>query len=1382
MKVKTDMRLFLITITTLFSLSCTANIVNNLPAFKQDSGYKGITYEEYKIREKKEILAKIRNKKLHNYNLENLSINTGLLNNNGKTFKLQSNIIRNRKYVSGQHPANDDHTKEDYQYFDFKAPDSLKGLENYEGNSVNSSGKNVSALKINNFSILNIESDVIIIKFKTDDGLSLFKSLYNAEVQEELDGYYKLKIDPDKSPIEKTEEFIEKLNKLSPENVKDIEFSSLDSMKLFAIVCDFLFNHTLEVGNIEFNQFLEGQLPITDVNDWRYPSPAITDTTTNTPINSWWLTSTNVISPFNNKTFPSLLDLGSSAWDYSIGTGVKVSVLDTEFNLSHAEYQRRIIQEIGNDLSSDKFSKNLYHGTEMSMVLGAEKNNGIGSVGVAPNVSIAPYFVNNTWDAARRVWFAFKNGAQIINMSLIPPYNLGFFLEQGLAEILIPGSWESQIINALKNNVTIVASAGNSARPIQEYFPAKMSDINGIIVVGGVDIVPKDPISGNQLSHIPYYTATFEPKRLDNSIDNVIECKKKNHNPLDQNDSCNNFNGKGSGYGTNLVWAPWQDYYWADPINPKPNLGISLNPQLGGTSAAAAFTSGVAALMLSRNPDLSNEDIERILHESANKNNPIHNHEFMNHAPNLNGNPFSDPKNLFLIDARAAIEQAIRENINGRSTEPNDYRAKDLGGGYFDSVINTNNSRVLHFNDGTSKTLIDSFSDEEISNVYRTDALVRIRGWESPITKPGEIEGLEIKAIKEIPNISKVDLTDSTGKNKTTEIRDKGFIILIGTNLFAPKSTKPEIIFRGITSGKDYIFPINRGFGINYLFNEGDIVKFIFDASSAITIDPATGTGTSIPLGAENYKIVFKGTLGDSNEFIPLGSLGFSVLKNDLPSSITNNNQVYNVINDYSKTQVFPNQPVAAQIPTSLGLPLIENTIIKIAGKSVSIKSIIDQYVLINTPPDIPEGAQDVIISIAGGGEITYKEALEIIAVVAKLKPPGPVTFTNGTTLNSEQFVTSGQAEPVKIMKGGLYGIALNGDVNLNDISVFADGHRCTLLDVVQNYALYQISPDVDSGIKNLIIEHAGGGSITLEQALDVLAVSAGIIPNHNVTFPNGDVISPEQFVGSGFKTQFYPGETAAFAFNTKVDINNINIMANGVRCTLRSVVDNYVSFNIPPDIDSGVVNLIIEYAGGGSITLEQALEVLSFSQNLMATYLFDGGGLDTSGNNNHLTYENVLTNGEANFNGSSSIIDLPISIWNNNTQITLCAWVNFATLNGGNVIVATNKYGYAEYDRYKNILDVGPGHSIDFTPALDTWYFVTVQFIHSGNRYFIKMIYDNKDTGYASIISADSPEVYVRLGYYNPIYIWDGKMDSVRIYNKLLSEREIKAVKALGR
>ena len=116
------------------------------------------------------------------------------------------------------------------------------------------------------------------------------------------------------------------------------------------------------------------------------------------------------------------------------------------------------------------------HGTHVAGTIGAEAYNGLGVVGVAPNVRLmnSRFLDDNGYgqigDAARSIDYAVENGARVINCSW------------GTTDY--SHTIRDAIVRARARNVLIVAAAGNSTQDadLQPMFPAAYEDSNVISV------------------------------------------------------------------------------------------------------------------------------------------------------------------------------------------------------------------------------------------------------------------------------------------------------------------------------------------------------------------------------------------------------------------------------------------------------------------------------------------------------------------------------------------------------------------------------------------------------------------------------------------------------------------------------------------------------------------------------------------------------------------------------------------------------------------------------------------------------------------------------------------------------------------------------------
>lgn len=169
---------------------------------------------------------------------------------------------------------------------------------------------------------------------------------------------------------------------------------------------------------------------------------------------------------------------------------VTVAVIDQGVDGNHPELKGQLLPSYNtvNPLNQGLAD---YHGTHVSGIIAAKKNNGIGAYGINPNVKILPIDVfNRNWGAsdftiAEAILYAVEKGAKVINMSLGSSYHSPII--------------EDAVKVAISKNVTIVASAGNTGDDSANY-PASLE---GVISVGSTN---KD----NKLSSYSTYGSSVD--------------------------------------------------------------------------------------------------------------------------------------------------------------------------------------------------------------------------------------------------------------------------------------------------------------------------------------------------------------------------------------------------------------------------------------------------------------------------------------------------------------------------------------------------------------------------------------------------------------------------------------------------------------------------------------------------------------------------------------------------------------------------------------------------------------------------------------------------------------------------------------------------------
>lgn len=258
-----------------------------------------------------------------------------------------------------------------------------------------------------------------------------------------------------------------------------------------------------------------------------------------------------------------------------------------------------------------------WHGVMVSGILAAKANNNIGISGVVPNAKVVVSralgkcggHMNDIMDAAR--WSAGlpvdgvpanPNPAKIINLSLSSKGACGASEQKAIDEIVAHGA-------------VVVVAAGNQGGDVADYSPASCKNV---IVVGSVSS------SGARTSYSNYGK-------------NVIISAP-------------------GGSGNAPIAAP--SHKTANKLGPIFNNDSSQYVQARGTSFAAPLVSGVIAMMLEANPELSQPEIVLALRASA----KAFPQNVVNQGDDSLGACDSSRCGAGILDAKAAIEAVSGEN------------------------------------------------------------------------------------------------------------------------------------------------------------------------------------------------------------------------------------------------------------------------------------------------------------------------------------------------------------------------------------------------------------------------------------------------------------------------------------------------------------------------------------------------------------------------------------------------------------------------------------------------------------------------------------------------------------------------------------------------
>jgi len=300
------------------------------------------------------------------------------------------------------------------------------------------------------------------------------------------------------------------------------------------------------------------------------------------------------------------------AWDTAQGNGVVVAVVDTGLDYNHVDIAPNVwsnpleaagvpgVDDDGNGfrddvrgwhfdypqayngpyVSNNDVMDSTGHGTFVAGIIAAVGNNGTGIVGVAPRARIMPVKAfSDSWSMssgadpdspfANAILYAAYNGADVINLSW------------GCSECFNAPTIKDAVAVANALGAIVVASAGDRASDVRDAFPAMIQDV---ITVSSTDVNDDHSIYSNR----GFFVDVAAP-----------------------------------GGNSGLSWNNAPDLVSilslaiAQPLLPESAIVSPGYIRSAGTSASAAYVSGVAALVLSANPALTREQVISIIRHSA---------------------------------------------------------------------------------------------------------------------------------------------------------------------------------------------------------------------------------------------------------------------------------------------------------------------------------------------------------------------------------------------------------------------------------------------------------------------------------------------------------------------------------------------------------------------------------------------------------------------------------------------------------------------------------------------------------------------------------------------------------------------------------------------
>lgn len=829
-----------------------------------------------------------------------------------------------------------------------------------------------------------------------------------------------------------------------------ISFSSLRAMQTLALALKLHYDHYDAIAGAELNGadlnapvFASSEFPVstTVADDWKVNRGVFGD--------SWWLLDTRV----------------REAWLYSLGTGARAAYIDVGWENKHNEVEPRrfLIQPNSNQTSKwyEQFSESSgsitlgddikspvmldqktglpkTHGIVTVQTGFGERDNGLGNVGVAPNATVIPYSADNIETAATSVIFALEKNIHVIGLNKSFPANGHFLTHYSALKAAIEFAYQQEVpvvaptgnTNAYpslgKGQVSVVGRSGNPY--VINVFPCGM---NKVICVGGAE---------------PYHnsfgrTKAVSPAPLSTrGLNKGVPIPGKENLWIAGHSLFNTLNP--------LVWAPSNVVTAAATKNTSGTYNL-INGQ--GTSYACPFVTGVVALMKSRNPQLTADQVRHLL--LSNRSIPMLPSDDLMGLPDVRWESLNYRDGMKLIDVPGALTRAMDSSLSGQSTIPSSFKETYASKNYPGIIDRDGSGWALKLNESLNpsapadkqrKTLIQSVSDVQWAKLSQGKK-VNVQGWTGESGKirlgndflaPQEIEVLQFDWTLVNPVIHQVEIIQNSVSTPAFSATQPFEVKVSGEHLMADIAANKslELVFHEVGSSNQHAYSMDYAQPQEYLNNEGTTAVFVLN-------DTSDQTHSFLQTG-KHYQVSVRSFNGSSNKTGPTPSSDFRI-SSTAPEGATFSIKSINPPVEEIPTGHYVYDQVGSQwIKENARLPVetndfaglyftqpIRQLTVKVGPVELPVVSVLRDLAVLGIPEDLPAGVHELTLEV-DGQTVTLKDALEKItpAVQPTPEPSTPASASPEVYEHLRVFNVEGNDEARVYINGQLALTAHAGD------------------------------------------------------------------------------------------------------------------------------------------------------------------------------------------------------------------------------------------------------------------------------------------------------------------------------------------------------------------